>query len=633
MKHIFTLLIVMSCLCRIVCSQTTTITSNLNVDKLVIAENTTLINTAKITISDSLIIYGTLINNGIIYAQEGLVSGGTICSHKKDSIKITNDLTLANAYITSTDSINSVNITTANIYINDYTTIESAYITTNNLIINDTLEFTGKIGVKTVLNDFIINGCFKNTDNENIVLYGNAINNSPNLCTNANFELWGTDKYITGNFSCYRIDLEKETSTYTNYGSITVTTSFSGKGTLTQGTNSFLEIKTTTSPKIIAKSEGNTVSYTRGGNQTINCNEFYNLIISKDRTSSIVLSQNTSITNSLSIEKKAFIDCNNYELYIQKAQNINNEEILPQETTGIFLRNGKITIDIEPNQNVFIPLLTNDTTIANLSLKNPENEKHTYIIDSVFNFITYSGISTDEHIEQEFIQTTWHLLSDANKVQIGCFWSTKNELPYFISDSSTIYQSTGKGWKSLPYFYQNQAITHKPEGYFTVGNHLSFLPISIYEVSIQEIDDYVEFRWKSEQHNTITIEKSYNGISFFKLAEITNTNGNFHYCEKQQKHNGITYYRFSTQDNKGHTEHSTIYQIKSNNNFSIDIDKTTETIFCNYPTDYSITIYDSFGNALRRTQNTPISLHNLPHGIYFITAKNATNKITQKILW
>ncbi|MCQ2607851.1 MAG: hypothetical protein MJ197_04095 [Bacteroidales bacterium] len=632
MKHFITLLIIMSCFCYAVFCQTVTITSNTNLDKLIIEENTTIINTAKITIADSLIVYGTLINNGIIYSKQALVSGGTITSNKKDSIKIENNLILANAYITSTDSINSVNITASNIFVENYTTIESAYLTTNDLIINDTLEFTGKIGVKTVLNDFIVNGHFKNTDNENIILYGNAINNSASPCTNANFELWGNNKTFIGEFSCYRIDLENTTSLYTNQGSLTITTSFSGKGTLIQGENSYLEIKTTTSPNIIAQAEGNTVSYTRGGNQTVNCSEFQNLIVSKDRPSSIILSKNTTVHNSVQINKKAFIDCETYELHIEKSLSQQTENIIPVSTNGIFLKNGKITIDIEAGQNILIPLLTNDTTIANIAIQNIEEETKLFTIDSLFNYTTYSGTSNDEKIEQEFIQTTWHIQSDASRAIINCFWDTKNELPYFYPDSSTLYQSIGNGWKHLAKTSQKQLVTQNINGYFTIGNNISFLPISIYDLAIQKTSNGIDFYWKSDLHKTITLEKSNNGISFYTVTEITTTNGIYKYIDNNIT-NDIMYYRFSTTNNNGHIEYSNIYPITIENEPTIIIDKSSNTISIKQIENYIITIYNLNGTIICKSINHPILLPNIPHGIYNILIENDHNKFTQKIAW
>jgi len=629
MKHFTLLLIFMSCLCCAILGQTI-FSTNQTIEKLIVEENTTIINTAQITINDSLIVYGTLVNNGIIRTKNALVAGGTVCSQKKDSILIEQDLILANSFITSTDSINSVNITASNIYINGYTIVESAYLTTQFLIVNDTLEFTGKIGVKTVLEDFIINGYFKNTDNENIVLYGNAINNSTSLCKNANFELHGIDKHFYGDFSCYRIDLEKTTSTYTNHGNLTVTNSFSGKGTLTQGENSFLDIKTTTSPLIIANAIGNTVSYTRGGNQTIHCDEFYNLIVSKDRFASIILSKNTQILNNLQIEKKAFVDCNGFELIILNPYDIADSEVIPTENNGIFLNNGKVIVDISPNQTSLIPLLTNDTAIATLTIQNIETEKQTFTIDSLFAFTTNNGHSNDDFIEQEFIQTTWHIQSNADKAKIRCYWSTKSELPFFNSDSSTIFKSTGNGWKRLSTSAKEQTTIHNPNGYYTIGNNLSFLGISMYDLYFQKQENLIKIQWKSTENKTILIEKSYDGKHFFSIGEFSEKSNE---CIDTYSQQNIVYYRFAEKDNTGAIEYSQIYTIAHNKSPNIHIDRNNQTISYNSTTNYKLTLYDSKGFIRKQNSNTIISLSDIPSGIYFITIETPTHKFTQKFLW
>ena len=236
------------------------ITSDLTVNKsltinsdCIIANGATLINKSHISINGTLYINGKLTNDGTITATNCVINNGEIFSTEYNKLLVNEQLHFSNARTASNDTTHIVTFEASETYIDDYTTMESAELTTGNLILNDTLEYTGKLGVKSVLHDFIINGkgFLLNTDNENIRLYGDAYNFSDIPCRKANFELFGLDNKIYGDFSCYRFDLSPE-ATYTNHGNLTVTETFPTSGKLIQAENATLTINTTTSPEIIA---------------------------------------------------------------------------------------------------------------------------------------------------------------------------------------------------------------------------------------------------------------------------------------------------------------------------------------------------------------------------------------------
>ncbi|MBR4114409.1 MAG: hypothetical protein IKK40_00140, partial [Bacteroidales bacterium] len=148
-----------------------TLDENLSEQNLII-RNARVSKKISISVSDTLKISDSELSDGIITAKVCILENCTISCTKKDSLAISEKLILKNCSFPKTDSLHIPFVSAPTIYINDYSTIESAYLECNNLIINDTLELTGKLGVKEIHNDCIINGTIINTDNENIKLHG-----------------------------------------------------------------------------------------------------------------------------------------------------------------------------------------------------------------------------------------------------------------------------------------------------------------------------------------------------------------------------------------------------------------------------------------------------------------------------
>ncbi len=599
----------------------------LQVENLVIDENTIFHNTSEIEISDSLLVFGTLINDGTIRTKNCIVTNGTIKAYAYDSLIVKENLTFKNATTTSNDTIHIVTFSAKNIIIDGYTKIESAYLTTQKLIINDTLEFTGKLGVKKITSDFILNGIFRNNANENIQLYGNLINNNKQTCTKANFELFGENKSIHGNFSCYRLDLEKATTTYTNYDSLTITDVFSGKGTIVQEQNAYLSINTQTSPPINATADGNSLEYTRGGKQILNTTECYNLILSKQGGAGLFLSQNCVINNSLVLNKKSMLDCGNFAV---KFPNTHSKSIVSTSfngTQGIYLRNGKLIFDeFKNNETLQIPLMTTDTSFAGISITNLDENHSTFTIDSLFNYVTETGQSVSDSISEDFVNTTWHFSTDIQKAECSFYWDKNKEQDYFDSENSSIYQSNGFAWKELETQQNtkwNTSLISNPNEYFTIGNEMLLLPIDLKYFTIHQEENYVLLKWELNSSKQVTIEKSYDGTLFHPIG----TTEQKEFVDFSILSNQPVYYRLKT-DEKNYSV------IKS-----ICIDSKNEILISSKNIQYigneqiiKLSIYNLNGKEIRSTTKTILQINNLPHGTYFLKIRTKTKEI-QRIIY
>ncbi|MCQ2959652.1 MAG: T9SS type A sorting domain-containing protein [Bacteroidales bacterium] len=601
--------------------------------KFTIEANSSFQNLSNITITDTLWIYGTLINDGNISAKTCIVENGTILSNEFNELNVEQNLIFKNALTKSSDTVHIITFSADSIFINDYTTMESAYLTAKNLIVNDTLEFTGKLGVKTIYSNLIINGTLLNSDNENIQLYGNAINSSSATCKKMNIKLYGENNYIQGNFSCYRFDLETSETIYTNYDSLTVTDFFSGKGTLIQGVNAYLSVNSQTTPYINALALGNTIEYTRGGKQTLNTNECFNLIVSKKGGATLHLTQNLKINNSLILNKKAFVNCETHKLQFPDI----TEYTLPQsnysEEKGIFLNNGEIILNnFDKNETVWLPLFTNDTCFAGFSIKNLDDSNNSLSIDSLFNIITETGKSNSDSIIYDFVSTTWHISSQI-KAYISFDWSIKKEQEYFDRDYCTVYRSTGNSWKDVGLKMESSTFSNETQtnadGYFTIGNNPVLLPINLEYFKITQTSNFITILWKTQPCNKrLFIEKSFDGIHFYTIAEIPN--GENCYKDKKNESGEIIYYRLKQEDNNGTCEYSEIKSIYISQkvDFSIEDKKITTS------TDSKNThlqLFTIYGKLVNSSKTNIISIENIPCGIYILKIKTESSESVHKI--
>lgn len=594
------------------------------------------LNTSTIIISDTLFVFGKLINNGDIHAKNCVVKGGELYSEKTNNLLINNNLHFDNAITSSSDSLNEhlISFSADTIYIDGYTEMKSAHFKTNNLYINATLEFSGKLGVKKILNDFIItkNGKLKNTDNENIQLYGNAYNNSDTQCENANFELFGINKGFYGEFSCYRFDLE-ENAIYTNYGNLIIKDEFHGKGTLIQAENSYLTIQSQSSSKIQASALGNTIEFTRGGEQFLNTNECYNLIITKQGNNFLSLSQNTTILNSLQINNKSYLNCNGFQLTFPQATRNSITIENTKKDKGIILNDGCIFIeDLNPNEELYFPLYTNDTTYAGIKIANYNETPIKFAIDSCFHLVTKNGKSISKKHNTNFVNLTWHIQSD-DSYQLSFYWNATEELPIFEKKAHTIYQSDGSEWEDIGCETDNFPSTlGNGTKYYSVGNKIIILPIILSEFYAETNQQLTIIHWKLETNvDDLFLEKSYDGIHFTRVANLpTNTSSNIYYDSFSS--NQIQYYRLVSQTNDT-KDYSTI--ICASNKSKQEILITTDNIHVtNTDKKVQILLYNQQGKCIKEAKTNTMSISDIQKGIYYLHIKvDAENYRQSKFLY
>lgn len=609
---------------------------------LVIKGNTEVVNNSTLTINDTLFVYGTLSNIGKIYARKCIVNGGTLVSSGTNSLSISDTLFLKNTTISSLDSKEAFTIHTGTCVIDDYTEFQSGSLNTNDLVINDTLVFsTTRVGVKEVFGDFIINpqGCFLNNINDNIQLHGNAINNSAETCIKANFEVFGKDKHIYGNFSCYRFDFHDEQSSYTNHDWLEVTDVFSGEGTLTQAPNAYLSIHTSTTPRIIADSEGNTLEFTLGGEQMLNNNHCYNLILTKNASSRVKLTQDCIIENALTLNKKSFLDCNSHSLIFNDA---NKNSIIAEnfnEERGIFLNRGTIDLSLPKDETISIPLFTLDTIFSGIAFKNLDGNHEKISIDNLWNYVTQTGKSNGEKFETDFINTTWHVSSDIEKASISFFWNTKKEQPEFNEKTSTIFTSDGTYWE--PSAEKNTKVDDKvleistnPNSFFTIGNYPSLLDITFDYFTLTMENQVAYLSWETQyKGQACSIERATSSDNFTTIATLHNSDGIYDFTDSLSSTSEIVYYRIKQCDANGDVNYTEIRSLILQKQATILIDKNAETIFVTDEEHYVISIYSKNGIKIQESINNCLQIHSLPHDCYIILVKTNRGTFQQKIIW
>ena len=599
------------------------IDENFSEQKLFI-RNSTVSKKISISVTDTLKILDSELADGIFTAKICILENCTISCTKKDSLSISEKLILKNCTFPKTDTTHIVSISAPAIHIDDYTTIESAYIECNNLIINDTLEFTGKLGVKEIHNDCIINGTILNTDNENIKLYGNLTNKADETCKGLNITAFGTDNSIQGNIAFKRLKLEEKAS-YTTYDIISID-DFSGTGILIQAENAYTIINASDTPKIIASAFGNTLEYSRDGVQTLNTNECYNLVLSKKRHSQLQLNQDCNIKNTLTITQNCFLNCDAYELTLNKIEVSNFKR-----DRGLIPNEGYIFIpELPTNNSLWLPLFTNEQTYAGVTITNLDENHNSLHIGGVLPFVTETGLATDRHIIYEFVENTWTFSSAIEKAEITFEWDSSKQLPEFNSDECSAYHSDGISWGIQDSFSPEDekiTTTHALNGYFAIANNLILLPISLEYFYIENKNGIKTINWKSTNNDPFFLEKSFDGINFFTLAEIpTQTSHTYTFTDYSISPTALSYYRLMQIDKNNKIDYSEILcTIDNKTLFSI-----TETVISTteHP-PYSLILTDLTGKIVQKSENKPLQLTS--KGTYIIIIKTPQNTFRQKI--
>ncbi len=200
---------------------------------------------------------------------------------------------------------------------------------TGTTTVDGTLTITSTTGTKTFTGNVTVNsgGTLSETVNELITYGGNVTVNSggtlvefgnATMSVAGNFQndgtytaatgahtFSGTGKTFSGTISIPSLTLS---GTYTNNGTLTVSSVLGGSGTLTQGTDATLNIADAAiAPTLVATASGNTVNWNDAGSQTIKSTTgYYNLTTSGSGTKSSGAA--TTVAGTLTIGSGTTLD-------------------------------------------------------------------------------------------------------------------------------------------------------------------------------------------------------------------------------------------------------------------------------------------------------------------------------------
>ncbi|MBI5219443.1 MAG: T9SS type A sorting domain-containing protein, partial [Bacteroidia bacterium] len=235
-----------------------------------------------ITLKGNLTNAGTFSGTGKIYLNSGsashTISGvGTFGNLELDDTQGASwsgtGITAASGNVTVTNGTLSLGAFTTSLTINGTTTIN----------VNGTLSITSTTGTHN-FGDVTVNGIWSDAINEPVTISGNLTVNTGATFTAGTgvYTLSGATKTIGGTITSFTIDNLTVTGTYTNNiltTGLSVSTALAGAGTLTQGTNSFLNIGGTSLTIVLTTTTNtpNTVSYTSAVAQNVKSTDYYHL--------------------------------------------------------------------------------------------------------------------------------------------------------------------------------------------------------------------------------------------------------------------------------------------------------------------------------------------------------------------
>ncbi len=241
----------------------------------------------KILPSDNFTVNGNLSYQGSAYSAYN-VSGKTLW--------VKGDLTINSTY----GGGPVLQIGQSNIQVDGATTITDGKLQHNNAT-----------GTKTYNGDFTVaaGGEFDNdgTDGAKIVAVtfnGNLTNNGTFTSGTGALTFAGAGKNFDGTLSVANANI---TGTYTNNGSLTVTSSLNGGGTLTQGATATLTLQAASlAPTLDASAAGNAVIYNLSGAQTVQPGTYHNLTLG-GAAANLKTTAGVTVNGVLSIEGSAAV--------------------------------------------------------------------------------------------------------------------------------------------------------------------------------------------------------------------------------------------------------------------------------------------------------------------------------------
>ena len=256
------------------------------------------------------------------------------------------------------------------------------FTVTGTTAVAGTLLHSTATGVKTYIGDVTINsggGWTGSVSTTEFSLAGNLVNNGSLTATNGNYTFTGTGKTI-GGANPIVISRVTVNGTYANNGTLIVSNTLAGAGTLTQGANATLTLAGPTNTAITiavlnASDNANTVNYT-GGTQTVGTVTYRNLTLTGTGAKTLtgvtvngILSMEGTATATVAL---AYGSAATLQYNTTASRTNGLEWITPFNGTGgvIITNTGTITLNADKVLGTSVPLaIKSGSTLASGNFK------------------------------------------------------------------------------------------------------------------------------------------------------------------------------------------------------------------------------------------------------------------------
>lgn len=531
-------------------------------------------------------------------------------------------------------------------------TYESGTFTCTNFIVQTgSIDFTGKIGSKTIEGDFIVasSGSFSNSDNENFSISGNVIINGSFTSGTGRFILEGNDKYVEGNCEFFKLRID---GTYTNKCMVDVPLfvkdEFDGSGVLYQVEGSYVKSRAPTMPETHSLA-GSFIEITGRKRQIyIPAGTYVSLILNNPVAEYIVLGD-IIITDALIFEAPTLLVLNGHTLTFPSWTNQAIQAPLDSEFRIVLLGGAVRAEQVAYLEKVVFPLaVTSDIeTYARIEIINHEQNSHTFVADSVTAYVTRDASSNkDMCLQSNIVGLMYFISSDCAHAELSLFWHKQQELDFFEQIFCNMYHFSGGIWNALQEpdvvdiitehdVFGRTAYTNSFSPFFINGEG-SMLSVDLEIYTVKSLQNTHTIEWtSSDERNTkkYILEKSYDGINFSECAQIfphdtkqyQYTNTLFSYTEK-------TYYRLARITHENVVVYYTIL-VAENPVLHRICTERSRVLYQSYDDSVKeIIIFSVLGTRIEKQYiSTRYESRELPSGLYFVQISQGSKTNTQTV--